>query len=290
MSRNGRGGKSPVICEVCPDHVRHHTSITVGHKASGTPRVIHDRAKCRQRWARERDRIMARWPENRQPVATPLQQFTEPAHMIREDGRITELHGLGRSAPALELVQGLSLDNATGVMQALENAQAAVLERPAHVIETHDTRAMEGAMQAAQEAERGDRTSRYAYKPELDEVIIEYFKTHPWRRGAAMVLYGILGATKPELLIDLNGKPIHRYTLSGHCGAVLDKAARKRQQEQVAAVIEAERIAARVQVADAAVQQKAAELGGRIATGVMALVARCDVATLQAVADIMDGR
>jgi hypothetical protein len=65
MSKVGKGGKHAMICEVCPDRLRHGMTITVGQRATGTPRFIHDRAACRKKWERDKDAIMARWPENK---------------------------------------------------------------------------------------------------------------------------------------------------------------------------------------------------------------------------------
>lgn len=278
--KSGKGGKSPVVCEVCPDHVRHSMSIVVGHKLSGTPRVIHDRAKCRQRWARERDRIMARWPEHRtqvvvahpevvralQQTSAPLAQFKPVAHMVAETGRVQELHGLDPELPdALQIAKhALELDAISQAAQAARREQAVAPTPTLH------------------EPEKLSR--KYTYKPELDVFIVEHFKRYAWRRGAAAALHVLLQNTHPDLLVDTRGVPITQGTLSSHVSSVLAKQTLKVQEttRQEAAKLGAELHAQQ--------QQQAAELGGRIATGIMALVAAGDVATLKAVADLMDGR
>jgi hypothetical protein len=66
----GRGGKHPIVCEVCPDRLEHGRTIQVGRKQSGYPRMIHDRAKCKHLWESQKSELMARWPETK--AATKL--------------------------------------------------------------------------------------------------------------------------------------------------------------------------------------------------------------------------
>lgn len=64
--------RHPYRCEVCHRHEkkkhstnnREETVIVVGRKPNGTSRILCGREYCAQKWAREKDKRMALWPEN----------------------------------------------------------------------------------------------------------------------------------------------------------------------------------------------------------------------------------
>jgi hypothetical protein len=72
--QGGRGGKHPVVCEVCPDRVGHNEVIVVGRRVTGYPRVIHDRHSCKRKWERNKEEIMKKWQRSDTPTPA-LEKF-----------------------------------------------------------------------------------------------------------------------------------------------------------------------------------------------------------------------
>jgi hypothetical protein len=103
----GKGGKHPVVCEVCPDRLPHGRTITVGQKVSGYPRMIHDRGSCRRKWERMKDELMARWPENRKaPEPAPALDVDVDAVIRATRPKLDALARRGVTGPALSTVPG----------------------------------------------------------------------------------------------------------------------------------------------------------------------------------------
>lgn len=241
--RGDRGGKSVVKCEVCPDHVGHSQSIVVGHKASGVVRVIHDRARCRKRWARNKDSIMARWPELRRPApepeALPGSVPAEPVGKRVVRGMVEALgpEGARRAVQAVTLKHALEhgepipgarepvlaseamehvLGAPAGCTLTSGTASAPVVQVVPVSVTTQRVVAVDQPAAAGADREgpmeKGERKV-WRPKPALLQWLRERLAGVELRRGVAGRLYAALDAAHPYLLVDLNGRRMDEHRL-----------------------------------------------------------------------------
>ncbi len=186
--------KRASMCEVCNDPLGPHANrIQVGRKLSGTPREIHDRARCRKKWHANEELIRARWPESR--LASP--RLEESAKEL-----------VGNVAPPLELV----------VMKPgpTERPSTQVIEPPASPAPQEEPMAATAAVAAPKK-----KRHHWKLKPELVNAVLEYFHRNPYRSGSAGRLWAVLDATKPFLLVDEDGVAINEATLSAQVTKIL---------------------------------------------------------------------
>ena len=121
---------------------------------------------------------------------------------------------------------------------------------------------------------------------ELDVVMAEWLGRNEWKRGAAVRLFAVIEATRPELLVDSEG---HRITASafGHrCLHIIG-----RMNDPVAAAAKATDAQAKSE-ADALGkalhdQRTALRLGTEVIAGVMLLQSNVELDTLRTLVDLM---
>lgn len=184
------GGAHHIVgCEVCKDPIRHGQTITVGRKGSGRPRVIHDRPKCRRRWERKKEQIMSRWPESRPNGPDAIAVAHQPRPVIT-----AVLEAAAKDhRPARVEIEGRGAVIVIGKEEKPEKSPPAPKE---------EEKPMSIELVAK---ERPGSGVHLFYKPELDTFILEWFKTHEWKHGAAVRIYAVLEHAHPDLLVDQKG-------------------------------------------------------------------------------------
>lgn len=226
------GIKKMVKCEVCPDTIGHRDSIEVGIRANGYRRVIHNRAKCRQRWAREKERIVATWPETREAaraeqeaqrkarterLATDRKRALTDARKHGAEGVVMGLH-----SQTLVEVERPQPSNMQAMIEQARTAPVVVHADADEVVALEATPDKEDTMSAAPQEIKARKPHIYVkWRQETDEAILAFFGADPFIRGSGVRCYDYIKRVNPELVHDQHGDPIGMSTFSQHVQKVL---------------------------------------------------------------------
>jgi len=254
-------GGSPVRCEVCKDHATHENSEVVGRKASGVCRVVHRRPACQKKWRKKAKELMARWPERRAAKSTAAVIVTAvDAAPVAAVVRQEEL----KMAKPIE-------QHTTSESVAPSNLTLSLATPPVH------------------------RGRKYLTAGALDDRIRSHFKTHPWQRNAALVLYSTIEATEPVLLRTTDGGVLPRTVFSSRCSTIVarmaNSAAPHPDEVKDVDALRADLVKARDEAAHWKrahdLQRTASALGEEVVGIVAGLVYRIDIDTLRTVRDLL---